>query len=1006
MTSMFDQFEQAAMNTKHTLDSELCTAGFIHMSLEPELPIFSKSKKDFSPSEKITHVAIANKHLVIFMSNCVLFRMNLNNPQQTSEISLSKYTTTSKLTNLFLDPTGNHLLLTFLSKVPDGGPELLYLSKKLDKVRTTPKFRGNDFTAVAWNPLNESESTTGPILLGTSKGLIFETEIALEGDKFFASSFSSSLEQYWRQLPNYLPLYGNKDDDGLVFDIGKGQNNPIQGLEFFRIPGTDKFVIIVATPSKLYYFSSSVNVNEKPVLQQVFNKYLNVPEAQTFMECHSDKKFSKLQLWSENLTTPNSFAWVTSEGISFCQIDVAIDSIKSIESKTNLIPYPKALYDDSTPQKYPIAVALTQFHILLAYTDSVKGVCLFNQEVVYEDNYNEAFGRLVNLVKDVRTGDIWAITENSVFRFRVTREERNIWQIFCNNGEFELAKKYSRGNLQCYNHVLIKEADKLFADQKYELSAQRYAETESSLEEICLKFIEANQHNALKLFLRCKLDTLKPQDKTQITMIVIWVMELYLVKLEQMRLAGLEQTATYADLQKEFDVFLALDEISNCIKNNKGTVYNLMSSHGDKNNVLKLTILNKNFEQIIQQHIFKNNFHDALDVLKSQKNYELYYQFTPILIQEIPKYMIKVLIEQGRKLIPLKLLPAMVTCSSELHAREIIKYLEFCIDKLKNTDKAIHNFLISLYAKYDSDMLMKYLNKCDAEMLKYMNTQGQKLTMVNFDIHYALRLCHEHDHKRACVQLYGLLGMWKAAVDLALTIDMDLAKKMANMSPEDDVELKKKLWLKIAEYVFKDKEDVGEMIDFLRQCDLIKIEDILPFFPDFVTIDYFKDAICNSLKEYNQNIQNLKDEMEEATKSAEQVREDIETFRNHRTIINTTDTCEVCNKTLLIKPFYMFPCHHRFHSDCLLAELSPFLGPAKRYRLMDLDKQLQSYNNQVNIDTISTGSAGLSAKDQIKLEIDNILASECLYCGENMIRNIDKPFIEDHEYETIMKEWE
>uniref|UniRef100_A0A6P7GRY3 Vacuolar protein sorting-associated protein 18 homolog n=1 Tax=Diabrotica virgifera virgifera TaxID=50390 RepID=A0A6P7GRY3_DIAVI len=171
--------------------------------------------------------------------------------------------------------------------------------------------------------------------------------------------------------------------------------------------------------------------------------------------------------------------------------------------------------------------------------------------------------------------------------------------------------------------ILNKNFEQVSLDQKYELSAQRYAETESSLEEICLKFIEANQHNALKLFLRCKLDTLKPQDKTQITMIVIWVMELYLVKLEQMRLAGLEQTATYADLQKEFDVFLALDEISNCIKNNKGTVYNLMSSHGDKNNVLKLTILNKNFEQIIQQHIFKNNFHDALDVLKSQKNYDI-----------------------------------------------------------------------------------------------------------------------------------------------------------------------------------------------------------------------------------------------------------------------------------------------------------------------------------------------------------------------------------------------
>lgn len=48
----------------------------------------------------------------------------------------------------------------------------------------------------------------------------------------------------------------------------------------------------------------------------------------------------------------------------------------------------------------------------------------------------------------------------------------------------------------------------------------------------------------------------------------------------------------------------------------------------------------------------------------------------------------------------------------------------------------------------------------------------------------------------------------------------------------------------------------------------------------------------------------------------------------------------------------------------------------------------------------------MSTRDMIKSEIDNILASECLYCGENMIRNIDKPFIEEHEYDLIMKEWE
>lgn len=123
--------------------------------------------------------------------------------------------------------------------------------------------------------------------------------------------------------------------------------------------------------------------------------------------------------------------------------------------------------------------------------------------------------------------------------------------------------------------------------------------------------------------------------------------------------------------------------------------------------------------QLIRQHIFKNSFHEALEVLKSQNNYELYYQFAPILIQEIPKHMVKVIIEQGRKLSPLKLLPAMVICNSELHAIEIIKYFEYCVNILKNTDKAVHNFLLSLYAKYDSKKLMEYLK-----------SQGHDINMV------------------------------------------------------------------------------------------------------------------------------------------------------------------------------------------------------------------------------------------------------------------------------------
>lgn len=39
--------------------------------------------------------------------------------------------------------------------------------------------------------------------------------------------------------------------------------------------------------------------------------------------------------------------------------------------------------------KPPLAFVLTQFHALLLYNDHVKGISLLNQELIFEDIYND-----------------------------------------------------------------------------------------------------------------------------------------------------------------------------------------------------------------------------------------------------------------------------------------------------------------------------------------------------------------------------------------------------------------------------------------------------------------------------------------------------------------------------------------------------------------------------------------------------------------------------------------
>lgn len=105
---------------------------------------------------------------------------------------------------------------------------------------------------------------------------------------------------------------------------------------------------------------------------------------------------------------------------------------------------------------------------------------------------------------------------------------------------------------------------------------------------------------------------------------------------------------------------------------------------------------------------------------------------------------------------------------------------------------------------------------------------------------------------------------------------------------------------------------------FLENTDLLKIEDILPFFPDFVVIDDFKEEIAHALEGYSNHIETLKNEMNEATQTAESIKQDVVALKNRFLTIDAGEQCSVCSQLLLSRQFYVFPCRHSFHADCLV----------------------------------------------------------------------------------------
>ncbi|XP_070796134.1 vacuolar protein sorting-associated protein 18 homolog [Pituophis catenifer annectens] len=944
--------------------------GYVNARLEKETPIFNKQRIDFTPPKKINSMIVSSNQLCMSLGKDIIFRLDVAKADEPNQVELGRKDE-ANVYKLFLDHTGSHLIIALNSS------ECLYLNRSTQKIRLLSRWKGHLIESVGWNKIFGTEINTGPILVGTSQGQIYEAEISVtEG-----SLFSTNPDQYFRLI------YTLEEEAGPA---------PVCCLEIER--GVDgKWFIIATTHKRLFQFVGKIPEGSEP---QAFGTIFSMPEDHLpgFREFPASLGYSEIAFYTPKLrSSPSAFAWMMGNGVLYGSLDYGRPD--SVLSDEQVWEYPS---DVDILANKPISIVLTQFHFLLLFPDRVKAVCTLNGQVVFQDVFLEKFGSLKRMIKDPAFGQIWIHTEKVVFRYNVQRESRDVWKMYMNINKFDLAKEYCKDRPECLDIVLAKEAEYCFQNKRYLDSAKCYAMTQNYFEEIALKFIEAKQEEALMEFLIKKLASLKQSETTQITLLTTWLTELYLNRLGVLEGDGAKQDL-YEKTKEKFRSFLSSPKIKDSLRNNRSTIHELLASHGDTDHMVYFAVIMNDYERVIAHYCQHENYNEALKVLSRIKNEELFYKFSPILIQHMPKKVVDAWIEMGKDLDAKRLIPALVTYSqsgSTQQINEAIRYMEFCVNELEETQEAIHNYLLSLYALCRPDSLLSYLEHA-----------GTFADSIHYDLKYALRLCAEHSHHRACVHVYKVMEMYEEAVDLALQVDVDMAKSCADL-PEEDEELRKKLWLKIARHVVQEERDVKKAMACLSSCNLLKIEDVLPFFPDFVTIDHFKEAICNSLEAYNKHIEELKTEMEEATQSAERIRDDIQEMRNKYGSVEPQEKCAACDFPLLNRPFYLFLCGHMFHYDCLLQAVYPNLPAYKQAKLEDLQKKMLAasqpskshHRHKDTADTLGQGK-GQPSREQTKADIDDIVAAECVYCGDIMIRSIDKPFIDPERYQEEMQSW-
>lgn len=158
---------------------------------------------------------------------------------------------------------------------------------------------------------------------------------------------------------------------------------------------------------------------------------------------------------------------------------------------------------------------------------------------------------------------------------------------------------------------------------------------------------------------------------------------------------------------------------------------------------------------------------------------------------------------------PLRVAPSLLQLQhlacDPLVPNQAVRYLNHVVFNQHNTSSTVHNLLVTFHASSsssppgDGDPLLRFL----------MTAPSNPLTgKPYYDLDYALRLCKKAGRTQPCVHIYSKMGLYENSVDLALQKgDLELAKVNADM-PEDDPQLRRKLWLKIARYVVQDKKDI------------------------------------------------------------------------------------------------------------------------------------------------------------------------------------------------------
>jgi len=864
-------------------------------------------------------------------------------PKKPSEVGVIR--------RLFLDPSASHLIVTTTLA------ENYYLHTQSRTPKALSRLKGVVIESVSWNP-SQPTASTREILVGASDGNVYEVYI-------------EPSSEFYRREERYLKNVYHTND------------GPIVGLWTDAVPGNASLRrIIIATPTTFLHFAGKLGRSGSEGSGSIFSKLFESESATVHEISNAAPSATSLMAVSpesqettnyEQLNNERIFGWLTSQGVLHGKLYLSQDTSElggKVLGDSKMLPrsqIPPSQTASGRIKKTQDAVSsmiLSQWHVLQLVEGRIVAINRLDDTVVLDQVVLDPGQSAVGLVADLKKNTYWLFTTREIFEVVVTDETRDIWKILLNAQQFDSASQFAKTSTQ-KDAVATASGDYLVGKGQYMEAAAVYGRSTKPFEQVALAFIDKGEQDALRKYLLTKLSTLKKSSIMQRMMVATWLVELYMAKLNTLD----DTITTRAELSESMNTAETHDQLSVIRKEyqdfaskyktdlDRKTVYEIISSHGREEELLYFATVVNDYNYVLSYWVQRERWQESLDVLKKQTDPEIFYKYSSVLMAHMPVELVDIMMRHST-FDAQKLIPAFLNYNNatkvSLSQNQAVRYLLFEINQHNSTDAAVHNTLISIYASNPT--------KDESSLLAYLEGQSQAHEQ-NYDADFALRLCIQHKRVQSCVHIYSSMQQYVQAVDLALKYDeVDLASSVADRSNTSPT-LRKKLWLAIAKKVISQSSGIKTAIEFLRRVDLLRIEDLIPFFPDFVVIDDFKEEICTALEDYSRRIDNLKSEMDDSELTAQHIKSDIKALDQRYAIVEPGERCYVCGLPLLARQFFVFPCQHAFHSDCLAKKVVELAGIARGKRIAELQTD------------VSKGTVSGGRREKAIRELDALVGS-------------------------------